>query len=70
MTKLELLKEKLEEIPEKELYKVDDLLNKIMTISKKPKHKFKFDWKGAIKEEKLNSVELQHQILNEWSKLD
>ncbi len=70
MTKLELVKEKLKKIPEKELDKVDDLLNEIMSRNKRPQYKLKFDWKGALKDEKISSVELQHKILDEWSKLD
>ncbi|MBK8550867.1 MAG: hypothetical protein IPL53_07310 [Ignavibacteria bacterium] len=70
MTKLELVIEKLGEIPQMELDKVDNLLDEIMSRNKKPKHKLKFDWKGALKDENLSSVELQHQILNDWSKLD
>lgn len=70
MTKLELVRKKLNEIPGKELDKVDELLNEIMSKNKKVKHKFKFDWKGALKEEKMSSVELQHQILKDWGKLD
>jgi len=69
MTKLELVKEKLKKIPKKELDKVDDLLNEIMLRNKKPHHKLRFDWEGALKDdEKMTSVELQHKILNDWIK--
>jgi hypothetical protein len=68
MTKLELVKEKLNEIPTKELDKVDDLLSEIISKNKKSGHKLKFDWEGALKDEKLSSVELQHKIIDEWIK--
>ncbi len=71
MTKLEMIKEKLEKISPGDLDQVDDYINNLIPSKKSDrKRKFRFDWKGALKDEKISSVELQHKILNEWSELD
>lgn len=71
MTKLELVKEKLEKISPKDLDKIENYIDKLIPSKKSiRKRKFKFDWKGALKDEKISSVELQHKILKEWSELD
>jgi hypothetical protein len=62
----------VEELPisaKKELFEYAEFLS--YKFSKKKKSKsFKFDWIGDLKELGVdyNSVELQHQILNLWTK--
>ncbi len=71
MTKLEIIKEKLEKISPKDLDMVDYYIDNLIPSKKSTrKRKFRFDWKGALKDEKISSVELQHKILEEWSNLD
>jgi hypothetical protein len=38
------------------------------TKTSKARHKFKFDWEGDLGDlrEQFSSVDLQHDILNEW----
>jgi len=52
------LQEKIERI-------VDDMLTKRVM---KPERQFKFDWRGGLEhlKKQYTSVELQHEILNEW----
>ncbi len=71
MTKLELVKEKLQKVSSRDLDSVNNFIDRIISKKKNvPKRKFRFDWKGALKEERISSVELQHKIVDEWGKLD
>jgi hypothetical protein len=69
MLKDQVIKNKLEELPEdlkKEVLDyIEFLLQKYGTEAKKKK--FQFDWEGGLSElkEKYTSVELQHKAL-EW----
>lgn len=71
MTKLELVKEKLKKVSPKDLDSVDEFIEKLIQPNgNKKNRKFNFDWKGALKEEKISSVDLQHEISKQWNKLD
>jgi hypothetical protein len=62
----------IEELPvsaRKELYEYAEFLHSRFSKKKKSKS-FKLDWAGDLKElgTKYSSVELQHQIINMWTK--
>lgn len=68
MTKLELVKEKLNKISPKDLDSIDEFIEKILTSNKNPiKRKMKLNLRGALSDLKTQytSVELQHKA-NEW----
>ena len=68
MTKLELVKEKLERVSPKDLDSEDEFIEKIISSKKYTgDRKMKLNLRGALKELKphYTSVELQHKA-NEW----
>lgn len=66
----QIIKSKLEELPENlrnEVYDFMEFLMQKNDAKKKKKGTFKFDWEGGLSDlkEKYTSVELQHKSL-EW----
>lgn len=65
---VQTLEEMIKGLPPELRQEVEDFVEFLLEKrAPKPKHKFRFDWKGALKEEgeKYTSVEYQHKA-SEW----
>jgi hypothetical protein len=65
MTKLEIIEKKIRKISPRHLDELDKLIEDLLEKSKKTKkRKMKLNLRGALKDIKYSSVELQHKVKN------
>jgi len=63
------IEDKIKALPPELQQEVEDFVESLMREQRKFDSQLKLDWRGALRElkDQYTSVELQHEILKEWS---